>query len=271
MRAESGGVSRSGLTSWRSQRAYSPVLHGFADDARQVLLRDLPRRPHEQPLLLHRPVYQVVYVVLAVAEVADPARRPYILHEPYDYLRQGVLVGLLDALAREQLGDLPVTLRHGRIGKPERGRRGHDNRPPGRNEGVVLRVARRVPLVLEASDGVRAGVRDVDPGRAEAYSRERGPEHHRAPRLDILAVLDGAPEVLAAVLERLGRPYVRDGVGPLIRRPVVGALGFGALVVRLGEVGLGRVADHVEAAGRGHGGGHRYGEQGIDDAAVGPQ
>src|SRR3712207_1918916 len=46
----------------------SPVLHGLADDVRQILLCDLARRPDEQALLLYGAVYQGVYVVLGVAE-----------------------------------------------------------------------------------------------------------------------------------------------------------------------------------------------------------
>src|SRR5215207_10028932 len=249
----------------------SPVLHRLAEDVRQVLLGDFPRRPDEQPLLLHRPVDEVIYVVLAVAELAYPARRSDVLHELDDHIRQSVLVGLLYLLAREQLGDAPVPIGVGRVGEPEGCWGGDDDRPAVRDEAVILRIPGRLVLVLEAGYGVGAGVRDVDPGRAEAYTRERSPEHHSAPRLDVLTVLDGAPQVFAAVFEGLGAPHVRDGVRPLVGGPVVRALGLRAGVVWLGDKGFGGVADYVEPARGRNLGRHRHRQQRVHDAAVATQ
>ena len=142
---------------------------------------------------------------------------------------------------------------------------------PCGTKGWSFGIPWRLPLVLEARYGVGAGVRDVDPRRPEAYAGERGPEHHRAAGLDVLAVLDGAPEVLAAVLQRLGAPHVRYRVRALVGRPVVRALRLGAGVVGFGDVGLGGVADYVEAAGGGDLGRHAHREQGVHDAAVGAE
>ena len=44
-----------------------PILHGLAQDAREIVLCDLFGRAHEQTLLLHSPVHEFVYVVLVVA------------------------------------------------------------------------------------------------------------------------------------------------------------------------------------------------------------
>ena len=44
-----------------------PILHGLAQDAREIVLCDLFGRAHEQALLLHSPVHEFVYVVLVVA------------------------------------------------------------------------------------------------------------------------------------------------------------------------------------------------------------
>src|SRR5215217_5939728 len=88
-----------------------PVLHRFTKNFRQVLLRYLSRRPHEQPLLLHRSFHEVVYVSFVVAELMHPARGAHVLHEPDEDLRQRVLVGLLYLAAGEQLGDPPVPFR----------------------------------------------------------------------------------------------------------------------------------------------------------------
>ncbi len=247
------------------------ILHGLADDVREVVFGDLARRPDEQALLLHRAIHQSLYILLTVAELPDAAWGAHVLHQLDQYLRQRVLVGLLYSIPGEQLGYAPVPLGVRGVGEPEGGRGGDDDGPAVRDEGVVFGVAGRLPFVLEAGYGVGAGVRDVDPRRAEAYARERGPEHHGAAGLYVLAVLYGSPEVLAAVLERLRRPYVRNRVRPLVGRPVVRALRLGARVVGPRDVGLGGVANHVEPARGGHLRRHRHREEGVDDPAVAAQ
>ena len=49
--------------------------------------------------------------------------------------------------------------------------------------------------MLEAGDRIGARVRDVHAGRAEADARHRRGEHHRAARLDVVGVGDGAAQV----------------------------------------------------------------------------
>src|SRR3954471_12240259 len=217
----------------------SPVRHRRVEDVGDVLLGDLARRTHEQPLLLHRPVDERRDVVLAIAELGDAARGVDVLHEPADHVRQGVGAGVLDALAREPLGHLVVTLGYRLVREAEGGRRGDDHRVAVRDERVVVGVAGRLVGVLEAGDRVRAGVRDVDAGAAEADAGHRRAEHHPAAGLEVVVVGDGAPQELAAVLERLRRPHVGDRVRALVGRAVIGGLGALAAVVRPGEVALG--------------------------------
>ena len=50
----------------------------------------------EQPLLLHRAIDQIVYVILVVAELANAAWGADVPHELDDDVRQRVLVGVLD-------------------------------------------------------------------------------------------------------------------------------------------------------------------------------
>src|ERR687893_1343799 len=248
-----------------------PILHRLAQDACEVFFGHLFRGPYQEALLLHGAVYEVVYVVLRVAELADAARGADVLHEAYQDLGQRVLVGVVYRPPGQELGDLLVALRHGIVGEAEGRGRGDYHGPAVRDEGVVRRVSGRLPLVLEAGYGVGAGVRDVDARRAEADAGERRPEHHRAPGLHVLAVLHGPPEVLAAELEGLAAPHVRDRVRPLVWRPVVRAVWLGAGVVGLGKERLGGVADHVEAAGGRYLRGHGHGQERVDEAAVGTQ
>src|SRR5919112_952552 len=98
---------------------------------------------------------------------------------------------------------------------------------------MVLRVPGRLVIRLEAGDRVRQRVRDVHPRGPEAYPRERGAEHHRPPRFYVFAVLNGSTEVLPAVLQGFGRPHIRYGVGPLMRRPLARVFGLLARVVGL--------------------------------------
>ncbi len=134
-----------------------------------------------------------------------------------------------------------------------------------RDERVVGRVAGRLVDVLEAGDRVRAGVRDVDAGGAEADAGHRRAEHHEAARLDVVGVGDGAAQVGAAVLQRLRRPDVGDRVGALVGRPIVGAGGARARVERARDVRLGRVADDVEPGRGGDLGRERARQLGVDD------
>src|SRR5918994_432811 len=138
-----------------------PVLHRLADDVCQVLFVDFTGSADEQPLLLHGAIYQVPYVVFAVAELAHALRRADVSHQPDQDPRQRVLVGLLHLLAGEQLGDPLVPVWVSLVREPERSRRRDDDRPAVRHERMVLRIPRRLPLVLEASYGVGAGVRYV--------------------------------------------------------------------------------------------------------------
>src|SRR5215207_4942024 len=246
-----GGIVPDGATMCYLSLLYwrLPVLHRLADDVRQVLFVDVTGSANEQPLLLHRAFDQVPYVVFAVAELAHAFRRTNVSHQPDQDPRQRILVGLLHLLAGEQLGDPVVPVWVSLVREPERGRRRDDDRPAVRHERVVLGIPRRLPLVLEACYGVGAGVRYVYTRRSEANASEGGPKHHRASGFDVVTVLDGAPEVLATVLQRPGAPHIRYRVRPLVGRPVVGALRLRAGVVGFGDIGLGGVADHVEATG----------------------
>ena len=159
------------------------------------------------------------------------------------HVGQRVRSGVGDRLAGEQLGHLVVALGHRLVGEAERRRRGDDHRVPVRHERVVVGVAGRLVLVLEARDRIRARVRDVHARRAEADARHRRGEHHHAARLEVVGVGDGAAQEAPAVLERLRRPHVGDRVRALVGRAVVGRRGPLAAVVRAREVRLGRVAD----------------------------
>ena len=136
--------------------------------------------------------------------------------------RRGSASGPVLRLAREQLGDVVVALGHRVVGEAEGGGRGDDDAVAVRDERVVGVVARRLVDVLEAGDRIGAGVRDVDAGGAEADARHRR-DSIMKPRASV-SPLDGAAQVAAAELERLRRPHVRDRVGPLVGRAVVGAL-----------------------------------------------
>src|SRR3712207_8372741 len=106
-----------------------PVLHRLADNVRQVLFVNLTGSANEQPLLLHRAFDQVLYVVLAVAELAHAFRRANVSHQPDQDPRQRVLVGPLHLLAREQLSDPVVPVWVSLVREPERGRGRDDDRP----------------------------------------------------------------------------------------------------------------------------------------------
>src|SRR4028119_1855512 len=141
-----------------------PILHRLAQDAREVLLRYLLRRADEQALLLHRALHEVVYVVLGVAELSYAARGADVFHEAYEDLGQRVLVGVAYGPPAQQLSDLLGAPRAGAGGaagtavlggREARGGRDYGG-PAGRAEGVVGRVAGRLPLVLETGYGVGA-------------------------------------------------------------------------------------------------------------------
>jgi hypothetical protein len=93
------------------------------------------------------------------------------------------------------------------------------------NERVVVGISRRLVLVLDGGDWIRARVRDVHARGAKPDSRHRRGEHHEPAGLDVVAIGDGPPQVAAAELERLRRPHVGDRVGPLVGRPVIRRVG----------------------------------------------
>src|SRR5215208_2269274 len=138
-----------------------PVLHRLADDVRQVLFVDFTGSANEQPLLLHRALYQVPYVVFAVAELAHASRRSHVSHQLDQDPRQRILVGLLHLLAGEQLGDPVVPVWVSLIREPEGCGRRDDDPPAVRYERMVLRIPWRLPPMLEASYRIGAGVRYV--------------------------------------------------------------------------------------------------------------
>src|SRR5215207_10289764 len=169
-----GGIVPDGATMCYLSLLYwrLPVLHRLADDVRQVLFVDFTGSPYEKPLLLHRAFDQVLYVVFAVAELAHAFRRAYVSHQLDQDPRQRVLVGLLYLLAGKQLGDPVVPFGVCLVSEPEGCRRRDDNGPAVRHERVVLGIPWRLPLVLEACNGVGTGVRDVDSCRPEANAGE---------------------------------------------------------------------------------------------------
>ena len=130
---------------------------------------------------------------------------------------------------------------------------------------MVVGVSGRPVGARAACDRIRARVRDVHAGRAEPDARHRRGEHHRPARLDVARVRDGAAQEAAAVLQRLGRPDVGDRVGALVWRALVRRRRPRTLAVGTRQVGLGGVADHVDASRRDHLRGGGAGQLGVDD------
>lgn len=105
---------------------------------------------------------------------------------------------------------------------------------------------------------------------AEPDTGQRSGEEHLALGLHVVRVLDRARQVLDAVLERLQREDVTDGVRALVGGPQDGVRrARDALVVRDGGPALERVAQHVEAGARLDGGGHGARVERVADAQRG--
>src|SRR5919108_4694150 len=137
----------------------SPVLHRLPHDAGQLIRPHLGGRDHQQALLLHRPVDDVVDLVFLVAQLAHAAGRADVLHERHEHVGQRVLVAVLHRLPGQELGDLVVLVAIALVGEAEGGGRGDDHRVSVGREGMIDLVPLGLVLVLEAGDRIRARVR----------------------------------------------------------------------------------------------------------------
>lgn len=128
-------------------------------------------------------------------------------------------------------------------------------------------VARVLP-----ADGVAHAVAEMDTRVAEADAGEGGGQQHLGLGFVVVWVLGGAREVLDRAAEGLQGEDVGDGVGALVGGAVEGVGGArGAHVVGDRGPALEGVAEHVEAGGGVHGGGHGAGVEGVADAEGGFQ
>ncbi len=83
-------------------------------------------------------------------------------------------------------------------------------------------VAGHAVGVVEAGDGIRHGVRQMDPGIAEGETCERRREHHGMPGLFVLGIADGAHQVPASQLDGVQAADIAERIGALVGRPEVG-------------------------------------------------
>jgi len=85
---------------------------------------------------------------------------------------------------------------------------------------------------------------------AEGDAGEGGGVHHLVARFVVAGIVDGALQVQAQAFQRRFAADVAPGIGALAHRPQRRFAGCRAPRVGLGGIGLERVRQHIEAAGR---------------------